>query len=272
MATDGVKIIDGDLAYDVYNKFIDMFDNGATLETLNEEYTEDKKDFASDEEDYEICITVYALAFWEIGKLTVEILKDVDEVIAQKATVKGWALEVGDKQSKKRQKELDKFREKISIPKVKPRKSKNYKKITDFLLKQGDILVFQSADETYSLTVVIDISEEKGKCYYTFCRTTNKLDYIPENIENIDFIGFRYGINLTPSLWGLELEHVKLKKYLDKFQHIGNVNIKGERSYCCVSDYDEFCVKFPLSEQETTNCNYMGRRIYKFNVKDLLNR
>ena len=34
MATDGVKIIDGDLASDIHGTFMDMYDVGASLEEI----------------------------------------------------------------------------------------------------------------------------------------------------------------------------------------------------------------------------------------------
>jgi len=273
MATDGVKIIDSDTAHDIYYSFMDMFDHGASIDTLNKKYAEDKQKCISiDDEEYEICITVYALAFWEIGAITSEILKDVEEVIKKKATVKGWTLEVGEKKGKARQKELDNLWAKINHPKEKPRKSKNYIEITEFLLKQGDVLAFQNPDETYSLTVVLDISQEKGKCYYTFGRTTNRYEQLPhiEDIGNVDFIGNRQGINLTPYLWGLELEQKKLKNCINKFQYIGEISIKGNgRCYNSVIDFEDFCFKFSISEQESKNAKYMGRAIHSFNISQL---
>lgn len=37
MSTDGVKIIDGDTAFDTYWRIMDLYDSGATIETIREE-------------------------------------------------------------------------------------------------------------------------------------------------------------------------------------------------------------------------------------------
>jgi len=123
MATDGVKIIDGDLAFDIYGIFFEMYNKGESVEVLISKYEEDKREFESHAEDYEICITAYALAFWEIGALTADMLKEVGEVIAKQATVKDWTEEIGEHAGKARQRELDNFLKKISVPKkrTKPR-------------------------------------------------------------------------------------------------------------------------------------------------------
>jgi hypothetical protein len=127
MATDGVKIIDGDLAFDTYSTFFEMYNKGASIETLIGKYEEDKCAYAHEllAEDYEICITAYALAFWEIGALTADMFKEVEAVIAKQATVKDWAEQIGAHAGKARQRELDKFLEKISAPRARPKARKN---------------------------------------------------------------------------------------------------------------------------------------------------
>ena len=37
MATDGVKIIDGDLAHDTYEYIMELYDNGASAEIIKKE-------------------------------------------------------------------------------------------------------------------------------------------------------------------------------------------------------------------------------------------
>ena len=128
MATDGVKIIDGDIARIIYHTFEESYNNGASIEELKQQYKTDKSRYCFDDETYEICITVYALAFWEIATLSPEMLKEVEEVVGKKATVAGWAEELGEQAGKARQRELDKLLAKISKPRVRPKKRETEKK------------------------------------------------------------------------------------------------------------------------------------------------
>jgi hypothetical protein len=83
MATDGVKIIDGDLARDTYDQIMELYDNDASIETIKKEIPFVKADYGLDTDFYyEIFVTAYALAFWEIGELTDSILNEVKKVIA----------------------------------------------------------------------------------------------------------------------------------------------------------------------------------------------
>ena len=172
MATDGVKIIDGDTAFDLYATFTDAYNQGADGAALRKMYEQDKVQCSFDESEYEICVTVYALAFWEIGELTPEILREVENVIAKGAGVADWTEQVGEKAGKERQKELDKLLTKISKPNPKIRKRKKYSKVTNLIFETGDVLVFQLPDQTYGLTIVADIIQYRGECDYMFCRTT----------------------------------------------------------------------------------------------------
>ena len=125
MATDGVKIIDGDLATDTYGTFMEMYDAGASIQEIKtavEQPLDEEDGF-----DYEIYITVYALALWQTGQLTPDVMAEVDEAIARGAGVKVWTEECGEKDGKKRQRELEKLREKLTLPNPRIRQRRFYK-------------------------------------------------------------------------------------------------------------------------------------------------
>ncbi len=74
MATDGVKIIDGDTAHDTYWGIMDLYDSGATFKTIRTQIPFPQPDYY-DDFDYEIYTTAYALAMWEIGFITEDIVQ-----------------------------------------------------------------------------------------------------------------------------------------------------------------------------------------------------
>jgi hypothetical protein len=90
MATDGVKIIDGDTAHDTYWGIMDLYDSDAAFEKIEEEFPITQPDYF-DDFDHEIYVTSCALAFWEIGRMTEEKLAIVKHVIEKGACVKEWA-------------------------------------------------------------------------------------------------------------------------------------------------------------------------------------
>ncbi len=167
MATDGVKIIDGDTAHDTYWGIIDLYDNGATVETIRAQIPFPQPDFY-DAFDYEIYATAYALAFWEIGFITGDIIAEVKRVIENAASVRVWTEEFNEKEGKARQRELDKLWSKINMPNKKIRKRKKYKKIEAFIFNVNDVLTFQLSDNNYYATVILGIIQHRGSCNYHF--------------------------------------------------------------------------------------------------------
>ena len=110
MATDGIKIIDGDLAHDTYWGIMDLYDSNVDIASIKHEFPFIRTEYGKEEDFYhEIFVTSYALAFWEIGEATDEILQEVQSVINIGAGVKVWTEQADIKEGKGRQKQLDKL-------------------------------------------------------------------------------------------------------------------------------------------------------------------
>ncbi|MCB9296462.1 MAG: hypothetical protein H6559_25605 [Lewinellaceae bacterium] len=172
MATDGPKIIDGDLAHDTYWSIMDKYDGGEDIEAIQEEYSLWSGYF--DDFDYEIYITAGALAFWEIGALPAELLEAARRVIDKGTGVKFWAEEVGPREGKARKRALDRLLAKISAPNPKIRKRKKYREVKNFHFREDELLAFQVKDGTYRAALCIKISQYRGVCSYwlvpaTYC-------------------------------------------------------------------------------------------------------
>ena len=164
MATDGVKIIDGDLAHDTYTMFLDKFDRGIDIETIKAETLSEKE--YCDDFDYEILITSYALAMWETGNLDEKTFEEVKAIIQKGACVKRWE-EWEKSLGKQREKVLEKFLAKISIPKKNPRRVKNFKEIKNILFDENDVVAFKIGDDYYA-SIITQVEKIRNYCIYTF--------------------------------------------------------------------------------------------------------
>ena len=262
MATDGVKIIDGDTAHDIYWGIMNLYDGGATLETIRASIPFPQAGYY-DDFDYEIYTTAYALAMWEIGFITDDIIKEVRKVIDKGACVKIWKEEHDAKSGKQRQKELDKLWNKITSESLKVRKPKKYKLVNKFLFNINDVLAFQLTDSNYYATVLLDVTQHRGECTYKFGKILYKRKNIPTitDIENAEIIGRKipsgFGMDMTSVLsmgfdamqkqGGLHeilktatertgsyeiglsmtgIEHRQLINFTDRFTTVGNLGLK----------------------------------------------
>ena len=284
MATDGVKIIDGDTAHDTYEGIMDLYNSEATIETIRSKNPFPQAD-DFDDFDHEIYTTAYALAIWEIGHMTDDVLQEVKRVIEIGACVKSWTEEYDAKAGKARQKELDKLLTKISSENLKVRKVKKYKTISNFLFDENDVLLFELADKNYYATIIFKIDQYRGRCTYEFGKVLYKDSKFPtlETIANAEIIGRKIpsgdGIDMRSILsmgfeemmkeGGIEeilkresektgsfvismdkiaVDHEDLINFADKFKKIGQLKIKSSYkdtgSYGCASDFDDLTRDF----------------------------
>lgn len=267
MAIDGTKIIDSDLAHDIYSKFMDLYDAGFDINDIRKDI--DKyRTYDLDEEEYEIFITVYCLALWEIGYMDSDIFKELVDTICKGAGVKEW-LEESKEASEQRQKELTKLVKKLSNSKINLRRRKKYRFVTNFIFSENDVVIFQANDQKYRASILAEIKQYRGSCSYHF----TALDYIDTEFPNIAKllnsnilireIGSGYSREETKKrqpeveeLWenknhqyfiGLvyhSIEHKDLLRFRDKFIKIGQIVIKEQfksfGSIGCDSEYNNF--------------------------------
>jgi hypothetical protein len=272
MAIEGTKIIDGDLSRDTYNGIMDLYDSDASIEIIRKEIPFVKTDFGSETDFYhEIFVTAYALAFWEIGELTNEILTEVKNVISVAAGVNCWTEKSGKTEGKKRQKELDKLLEKISQSNYKIRKRKKYRLISKLYFQPDDILAFQLPDKNYYAVVCVKVTQQRGNCTYDLVATTykSKVKPIPADFHNCFIAGriissgfdemitlsyqpdieeiWKYYKSATNYFFGLPyhlVTHKDIIGFKDKIETVGKLKIKEsfkrEGSYVYESGFDRF--------------------------------
>jgi hypothetical protein len=194
MATNGVKIIDGDTAHDTYWGIMDLYDSGADFDTINKEFHLIQVDYI-DDFDNEIYVTSCALALWEMGQMTEDKLTYIKSVIDKGACVKVWSEEYDLKEGKARQKELDKFWKKISQTNTKVRARKKFRKITNFFFQPDDLLTFQLKDGNYRAVICVSIDQYRGQCNYILVPTTYNANKKPtvDDFKDKEILGRQIG-------------------------------------------------------------------------------
>ena len=67
MAIDGVKIIDSDSGYDIYNDITERYKDGEDIEKIRQDWLNEEDNFCIDELFTEIYWTAFAYSLWKIG-------------------------------------------------------------------------------------------------------------------------------------------------------------------------------------------------------------
>jgi len=250
MATDGTKIIDGDTAHDTYWGIMDLFDSEAEMEMILKEYPLQQLEYF-DAFDNEIYATSCGLAYWEIGLMTPERVAFIEEVISKNACVESWT-KVSEKEGKSRRSALKRYLNKIKKENAKIRKPKKYRKISNFIFNENDVLSFQLKDKSYRTLICVKIDQYRGSCNYWMAPTTYKsldkptVELISEEMILGRTIGSGYDKETTKNEQpGIELileyvggnpkfffgfvidavEHKDLLKFKKSFEKIGSIRI-----------------------------------------------
>lgn len=241
MATDGVKIIDGDHARDTYEGIMDLYDNEASIETIQKEVPFVKTNLGDETDFYhEIFVTAYALAFWEIGVLTSSMLDEVQRVIALQAGVKVWTEECDAKEGQKRQKELDKLLIKISQPNSKIRARKKHRQVTKLYFQPDDLLAFQLPDGNYHAVICAKVTQQRGQCTYDFVATTYQAAATPtpEKLREASIAISTMGTSATAQTLLVQQPHAD-----QVWRHIGQSNVIVALPFLLVSHKDMINMK-----------------------------
>ncbi|MFS9186365.1 hypothetical protein QM821_02450 [Streptococcus infantis] len=120
MAIDGVKIIDSDQGYDIYNEVVGRYRDGDHVSNIIKDILDAEKDYCQTDFFTEIYWTALAYSLWKIGHLTDDIRDKTVELI-QKGADPFW-MEIDPKALKQRQKVLEKLAVQLQTENPRPLK------------------------------------------------------------------------------------------------------------------------------------------------------
>ncbi|MBD2716005.1 hypothetical protein IC231_13245 [Hymenobacter sp. BT646] len=259
MATDGVKIIDGDYAHDLYNQFMDLYDAGASLAEIETQCGSQRND--ADPFEEEIFVTTYALALWQIGELPADLLEETRRIVSREAGVSVFTEEAGPAEGRKRKRELEKLLKRISQPNLKPRKRRVYTDTSEVIFSAGEILIFQLPCAQYCATILLSVQQYRGRCNYQFMISTFKSAQKPtlEDIIHSRVVGRRIWSGATNSGHFITVPDIikttskSLRAYADRFESLDTVTIRDDAklvgSCISASDFSDFIDSWVNPEQ-----------------------
>ena len=224
MAIDGVKIIDSDTGYDIYNYVIGSYKDGVSADKIVETMLAEEKDYCIDDFYSEIYWTALAYSLWKIGHLSDDI-KEKTMGIIKKGADEFW-LEIDGNALKQRQKYLDKLAIQLENENPKPIKVPKSKIIRKPYFKTGDVLAIKFDDE-YGVCFVSSVDEGPRKIEYNLA-CTRLLQNEKPNID--DFINSEIACGKQNTSYCLKSDcwfnHKELGLIIDRFEKIGRVELE----------------------------------------------
>lgn len=224
MAIDGVKIIDSDTAFDIYNYVTKSYKDGLSADKVIEKILADEKDYCIDDFYSEIYWTALAYSLWKIGHLPGDIKKKALEII-EKGANEFW-LEIDDKALKQRQKCLDKLAIQLESENLKPIKVSKVKAARMPYFKTGDVLAIKFDDE-YGVCFVSSVDEGPRRLEYNLA-CTRLLQKEKPSID--DFLSSKIACGKQNTSYCLKTDcwfnHKDLGQLIDRFEKIGRVELE----------------------------------------------
>lgn len=224
MAIDGVKIIDSDDGYDIYNYIIENYKDGVSADKIISTMLEEEKNYCTDDFYTEIYWTALAYSLWEIGHLPDDVKNKALEIVGRGAS-QFW-LEIDSKALSKRQKVLDKLALQLQSENLKPIKVPKVKTKRVPYFNKGDVLAVKFENE-YGVIFVSSVEESPRKIeYHLACtRLLQK-----EKPDMDDFLNSKMACSKYDKLYWIKTDcwfnHKDLGLLLDCMEKIGTVELE----------------------------------------------
>lgn len=224
MAIDGIKIIDSDDAYDIYNDIVERYKDGTDVDIIKKDWLNEESNFCTDELYTEIYWTSFAYALWKIGSPDENIKNKALNIISKSAS-ELWN-EIDEKAMKKRQKALDKLADQLQSENQRPVKKYKPVKVRKPYFELGDVISIRFENE-YGMCFVSDLDVRPRKIeYHIACART--LQNSEPTID--DFINSSIAYKKMNTEFVLETDcwfnHKDLGALLPYLRKIGKVKLK----------------------------------------------
>jgi len=157
----GVGILQDDTAWDVYESYFDMHNEGIDQSIIRSDLEKRYADAIADEEDSTIFWLALAEAEWETGKVQPDVFQQVAEIVKTGAGLQRWE-EADEILRKQRQRVLQNLLRRIGSPNKKPRKIKSTKQLPA-VFEAGDCLSILLSDGSYGAALVLTVDNSSAR-------------------------------------------------------------------------------------------------------------
>jgi hypothetical protein len=258
MSIDGPGILESDLAHDVYNEILDLYDAGTPVGELRRRIAIFEESL-SDDLEKELYLAASAKAYWEIGHLPESLRTRLSGLVESGSSLALWG-EGGDaKLAKARKTRLLRLMRQIAEPRRNPRPRKKYAQVRTKLFSVGDC-VRLAADQKTHRGVVCKILEYRGQCEYAVLVMEPAADSTVESFVSGNYYGHKIPSSLDTRgfVFGphvIRIDHRILKREGNPFQLVGRVDLDETRfslwSFGAVFDMKDVVKDFERTETST---------------------
>lgn len=255
MSIDGAGILESDLAHDVYNEILDLYDAGTPMGELRRRIAIFEESL-SDDLEKELYLAASAKAYWEIGHLPENLRTRLSRLVESGSSLALWGDGGDAKLAKARKTALLRLMRQIAEPRPNPRPRKKYAKVRTKLFSVGDCVRLADDQKTHC-GVVCKILEYRGQCEYAVLVMEPAADSTVESFVSGNYYGHKIPSSLDARgfVFGphvIRIDHRILKREGNPFQLVGRVDLDETRfslgSFGAVFDMKDVIQDFERTE------------------------
>ena len=276
MGTWSATIFGNDTSLDIKDEFFERYNRGEEPATIKNDLTLDL-----DADDRFNVMFALAHCMWEVGQLDDEFLLEIKKIIANKEDL-AIAEELGadSKFIKQRSANLEKFLEKISVKKERPKKRIAPPIPVESKYRNGAVMLFQYEDGMYGALIAVEGKFFDKETYYSYLQTDIKMTRKPtmkdvreariidpsfHSQEYNSFRDSRYYYSFVYCISGYLKSSgtKKFEKYNDSFFEI--IGYLSDWGSCCSGTYDTFDYYRQKTSDEfkSSVTKELGKRFYE---------
>lgn len=228
----GVALSSSDTYQDIYYSFFQQYNANISPLEIVTNLERDFQEILLDDDEAPDFIYAVCKALWEVGVELTQYRQALSKIAETKYEVERWVrLGGADKDSVKRQRNVEALQEKILIKKPKPRRPKKVR-LVDAYFEKGECLTFRDADGFYTAAVVLN-ADKQTESGLNLLLAVDYLNTVAPNEDVFlngncrmfeDFDGI-----IRP--WGLYCYRFEVKKLPIEIKSVGKVEVSREYSY-----------------------------------------
>ncbi len=258
MGTWGTAISSNDTYEDIFSEFMDLYNEGLEASEITKKIINQSTNLIEDYEDKNNFWFAVAMAQWQCKSLDPDLFKRVKTIIETGEEIKIWEeLGADIKDINKRKIVLDKFLEKLSTEKDRPRKRKR-KILRDSIFEKGDCLSFRLDNGNYGGAFVLTSEKQTEFGMNMIATTTLNLKEKPTtNDFKKAFVLIRkeeFGLKGYQDREMISWYYAQFfKKSTVEFEVVGNLKVdkeyKFDHDYTGASQWNTIKTNIEINEQ-----------------------
>lgn len=232
MSVDGPGVVESDLAHDVYNEILDLYDSGVSGAEIVALMSKIEGELSGDME-LEIFLAASTKALWEIGSLDEARRSRLSVLVASGTSLARWGAGPGDSLVRARKAVLQRLLRQTASPRLVPRARQKYAQVKVKMFAVGDCVQMRAKGALYR-GVVCDILEQRGRCEYAILIMSPSASASLESFTAGEYYGHRIpsvchesGFVLGPTV--IRLEHRMLVQAKKPFDVLGRVRLDSSK-------------------------------------------